>query len=181
MVVKTTLNQDHLQHLPPNQPSLVPAKDGLINFKGGSTLGVCLYMEKLLLLTNLLLKSVSLQTFIMKEETKAFGFKAYKDCVTIIMCGSVAESMMNDDLQVQIPRALNTKIRTCCWALDVQCCHAHRGRQPLPWVKIIDIFPFPWRVRNYIFTPFNLLKRSVLASNNNVLCYMYCTTVHCTV
>uniref|UniRef100_A0A8C5PWV6 HTH CENPB-type domain-containing protein n=1 Tax=Leptobrachium leishanense TaxID=445787 RepID=A0A8C5PWV6_9ANUR len=61
--------------------------------------------------TGLFWKKMPFRTYIMKDETKAPGFKAQKDRVTLIMCGNAAGYMMKPGLihKSANPRALKNK------------------------------------------------------------------------
>uniref|UniRef100_A0A3Q2X2X7 HTH CENPB-type domain-containing protein n=1 Tax=Haplochromis burtoni TaxID=8153 RepID=A0A3Q2X2X7_HAPBU len=61
--------------------------------------------------TCLFWKRMPSRTFIMQDEVKAPGFKAQKDCMTLVMCGNAAGSMIKPGLiyRSKNPRALKNK------------------------------------------------------------------------
>lgn len=61
--------------------------------------------------TGLFWKRMPKRTYIMKEEARAPGFKAYKDRVTLVMCGNAAGFMIKPALiyKAKNPRALKNK------------------------------------------------------------------------
>lgn len=61
--------------------------------------------------TGLFWKRMPSRTFIIQDEAKAPGFKAQKDCVTLVTCGNAAGSMIKPGLiyRSRNPRALKNK------------------------------------------------------------------------
>ncbi|XP_070401469.1 tigger transposable element-derived protein 1-like [Nothobranchius furzeri] len=61
--------------------------------------------------TGLFWKRMPSRTFLFKEEAKASGFKAFKDRVTLVMCGNAAGFLLRPGLiyRVKNPRALKNK------------------------------------------------------------------------
>ncbi|XP_070618401.1 tigger transposable element-derived protein 1-like [Erythrolamprus reginae] len=61
--------------------------------------------------TGLFWKRMPSRTFLFKEEAKASGFKAFKDCVTLVMCGNAAGYLLKPALiyRSRNPRALKNK------------------------------------------------------------------------